>query len=140
MPAIDRSRGRAFRCVDGQTNRYGQIQPSAYVSPEQLVLELSYQATAMPKLYIVTINEALGVFFRDIVARTDQINRPEDPAVHVNQIGSISCHLRLDFSERETVSQRLSEQLIFIKQGARTLMQKQRAGFGWSLVDPVEGL
>jgi hypothetical protein len=60
-------------------------------------LELRDQATAIPKLDVVTVDEAPGVFFRDLVTRTCQINRPDDATVHVNNIGSIICQLRLDF-------------------------------------------
>jgi hypothetical protein len=47
----------------------------------------------------VSATSQSGTFFRDMIARADQIDRPEDAAVQVNRIGSISCHLRLDFSE-----------------------------------------
>jgi hypothetical protein len=66
--------------------------PLAWAAPKRFVLELRDHATAMPELYVVAINEAPGVFFRDLVARTYQIDRPDDAAVHVDNIGSISCH------------------------------------------------
>ena len=61
------------------------------------MLELRYQANATPELYVVTINEATGVLFRDLVARANQINCPEDASIRINNIGSIICQLRLDF-------------------------------------------
>jgi hypothetical protein len=57
--------------------------------------ELRDHATAIPKLYIVTINEAPGMFFRDLVGGAYQIDRSDDASVHINNIGSIICHLRL---------------------------------------------
>jgi hypothetical protein len=61
------------------------------------VLELRDQATAIPKLDVVTVNEAPGVFFRDPVAKTYQIDRANDAPVQINNIGSIIGQLRLDF-------------------------------------------
>jgi hypothetical protein len=84
---------------------HGRKQPRSHLSvcarastsdaaPEKLVPKPSDQATAMPKLYIVTSNEAPGLFFCDIVTGADQIDRGEDAPVRVNHIGSISCNLR----------------------------------------------
>jgi hypothetical protein len=77
---------------------YARTLPSAYAGPEQLVLEFRNQATARPELFVVAINEAPGVFFCDLVPRAYQIDCRDHAAVHVLNIGSISCHLRLDFS------------------------------------------
>jgi hypothetical protein len=56
------------------------------------VLEFGDLAGASPKLYVVTVTQALGVFFRDLVIGARQIDRPDDPPVNVNDIGSIIGH------------------------------------------------
>jgi hypothetical protein len=56
------------------------------------VLEFGDLAGASPKLYVVTVTQALGVFFRDLVIGARQIDRPDDAPVNVNDIDSITGH------------------------------------------------
>jgi hypothetical protein len=53
------------------------------------VLEFRDHAAAVPKRHVVSINETSGVFFRDLVARAFQIDRPEDAPLCIDNIGSI---------------------------------------------------
>ena len=48
---------------------------------------------ALPKLDVITINELLGVFFRDLVIRTQQRDGPYELAIHADDVGSILWHL-----------------------------------------------
>ena len=57
-----------------------------------LVLEFGDLAVAPPKLYVVTVTQALGVFLRDLVIGARQIDRPDDAPANVNDIGSIIGH------------------------------------------------
>jgi hypothetical protein len=51
-------------------------------------------AIALPKLYVVTINELPGVFFRGVIVGADEFDGPEKTAVRTDDIGSIFCHLQ----------------------------------------------
>jgi hypothetical protein len=48
---------------------------------------------ALPKLYVVTINQPLSVFFRDIIIGAHKLDCPEKAAVYPNNICPISRHL-----------------------------------------------
>ena len=55
--------------------------------------ELRYAAVALPKFYVVTVNELLGVFLRGGVIGTKKLDRSDEVAVYANDIGSILRHL-----------------------------------------------
>ncbi len=40
--------------------------------------ERSDFAVALPKLYVVTVNELLGIFFRDFIVLAHKLNRPDE--------------------------------------------------------------
>jgi hypothetical protein len=50
-------------------------------------------AIALPKLYVVTINELPGVFLCGVIVGADKFDGPEKTAVRTDDIGSIFCHL-----------------------------------------------
>jgi hypothetical protein len=58
------------------------------------VLERLDFAVALPKLHVVTVSEALGVFFRDIIVRANKFYRSDKVTVCPDHVRSISGHLR----------------------------------------------
>jgi hypothetical protein len=42
-------------------------------------------AVALPKLYVMTVNQVLGVLLGGVVVWADQLNRPEEMAVRTNK-------------------------------------------------------
>jgi hypothetical protein len=55
----------------------------------RLVIELRYFAAVLPELYVVTINQVLGVFLRGVIIGTEQFDCSDNASVHTNDIGSI---------------------------------------------------
>ena len=55
--------------------------------------ESHYPALALPKLYVVTINELLGIFFGALVIRAQERDGPDELAIYSDYVGSIFWHL-----------------------------------------------
>jgi hypothetical protein len=56
------------------------------------VIELSYGPLALPKFYIVTVNEVLGVLFGRVIVGTKKLYRSDETAVLTNDVCSILGH------------------------------------------------
>jgi hypothetical protein len=48
---------------------------------------------ALPKFYVMTVHETLGVLFRDVIIWTHKLDRPEKVAINADNVGSILGHL-----------------------------------------------
>jgi hypothetical protein len=57
------------------------------------MLEFGDAALALPKLYMVTIHELLGVFFGGVVVGADKLDGPHELAVNTDNASSILGHL-----------------------------------------------
>jgi hypothetical protein len=58
-------------------------------------LERRHFALALPKLYVVTINKLLGIFFGGVVIGANKFDCPEKMAIYPNNIRPIISHSRL---------------------------------------------
>jgi hypothetical protein len=58
------------------------------------VLKCRDFAVALPKLYVVTVYKLLGIFFRGLVVGAKNLDRPEEVAVHADDVCPIFGHLR----------------------------------------------
>jgi hypothetical protein len=56
------------------------------------VLEHRDFAVALPKLYVATVDQSLGVFLRGLIVRADQFDCPEKVTVDPNNVRSIPDH------------------------------------------------
>jgi hypothetical protein len=56
------------------------------------VIEPRYVAAALPKLYVVTINELLSVLFGRVIVRTKKLDRSDETTVYANDVRSVLCH------------------------------------------------
>ena len=55
--------------------------------------ELRYATVALPKFYVMTVNEVVSVFLRGVIIGTKKFDRSNEVAIYTNDIGSILRHL-----------------------------------------------
>lgn len=55
-------------------------------------LERRHPAIALPKLYVVTVNQPLGVLFGDLIVWAEKFDCPEKLAVRRDNICPVPCH------------------------------------------------
>jgi hypothetical protein len=61
------------------------------------VIELCYVAAALPKLYVVTINELLSVLFGRVIVRTKKLDRSDETTVYANDVRRPSHFVAIGF-------------------------------------------
>jgi hypothetical protein len=66
----------------------------------RLVIELSYGPFALPKFYVVTVNEVLGVLFGRGIVGTKKLYRSDKTAVRPNDVCSILGHRVFSYHRR----------------------------------------
>jgi hypothetical protein len=58
------------------------------------VFEFFDTTVTLPKLYIVAVNELLGIFFRRVIVWADQLDCPKKATVYADNVSAVLCHLR----------------------------------------------